>query len=175
MATMSTGGHKTSAIPRPADASRAATRPVARRDDTLLSDFTRPIDQSKRLVRGRGKRSIIALVAAVITAALVAALFVLPVKAWLRQQDDISAKQVELAALEQANAQLESEVNKLNTPEGIEEAAREEIGFVRRGEIRLTVLPSPAAPITMPSGWPYDTLAKVIAANGIPAATPTQP
>lgn len=162
MGPMSAGGHKTSAIPRPADASRAATRPTERRDDTMLSDFTRPIDQSKRLVRGRGKRGVIALVAAVITAALVAALFVLPVKAWLRQQDDIDRKSRELAALEQANAELADEVNHLNTPAGIEEAAREEIGYVRQGEIRLTVLESPNAPVTMPGGWPYDAVAGMV-------------
>ena len=176
MATMSAGGHKTSAIPRPADASRASTRPTERRDDTLLGDFTRPIDQSKRLVRGRGKRGVIALVAAVITAALGAALFVLPVKAWLRQQDDIDRKQRELAALEQANAELSDEVNQLNTPAGIEEAAREEIGYVRQGEIRLTVLESPNAPLTMPAGWPYDAVAGIVgvrSAEAVAAAAGT--
>ncbi len=163
---MSSGGHKTSAIPRPndatKDASRSSTAVLERRDDTLLGDFTRPIDQSKRLVRGRGKRSVIALIAAVITAALIAALFVLPVKAWLRQQDDIDRKQTEIAALDQANAELTDEVNRLDTPAGVEEAAREEIGYVRRGEIRITVLDSPAAPLTLPSGWPYDALAQVL-------------
>jgi cell division protein FtsL len=168
MGTMSSGGHKTSAIPRPKDATRGTTATLDRvgtdrADDTLLSDFTRPIPQEKQLVKGRGKRGIIALAALVITAALVAALFVLPVKAWLRQQDDIDQKQAELAALDQANADLADEVSKLNTPEGIEEAAREEIGYVQRGEIRLTVLPAPDAPITMPSGWPYDTLGQIIA------------
>ncbi len=163
---MSSGGHKTSAIPRPKDATKDATRGntavLDRRDDTLLGDFTRPIDQSKRLVRGRGKRSVIALIAAVITAALIAALFVLPVEAWLRQQDDIERKQSEIAALDQANAELNDEVNRLETPAGIEEAAREEIGYVRRGEIRITVLDSPEAPLTLPSGWPYDALAQVL-------------
>jgi cell division protein FtsL len=167
---MSSGGHKTSAIPRPKDATRDATRDarrgntavLERREDTLLGDFTRPIDVNKRLVRGRGKRTLIALIAAVITAALIAALFVLPVKAWLRQQSDIDRKQSEIAALDQANAELADEVNQLDTPAGIEEAAREEIGYVQRGEIRITMLPSPQAPLTMPSGWPYDTLAQVL-------------
>jgi cell division protein FtsB len=166
MVPMSSGGHKTSAIQRPKDPTRARTRPVDRHDDdSRFSDFTLPIPREKQLVRGRGKRSIIALAAVVITAALVAALFVLPVKAWLRQADDISAKQKELAALDDANAKLGNEVDRLNTPEGIAEAARQEIGYVRRGEIRLTMLPAPAAPLTMPSGWPYDTLAKVIDAR----------
>ena len=34
---------------------------------------------------------------------------------------------------------------------------------MQRGEIRLTVLPAPNAPITMPSGWPYDTMAQIVA------------
>ncbi len=167
---MSSGGHKTSAIPRPKDATRDATREsgrgttavLERRDDTLLSDFTRPIDVNKRLVRGRGKRTIITLIAAVITAALVAALFVLPVKAWLRQRDDIDRKKSEIAALDQANAELADEVSHLDTPEGIEEAARQEIGYVQRGEIRITMLPPPNAPLTLPSGWPYDTLSQML-------------
>jgi len=158
---MSSGGHKTSAIPRPKDSTRAADRPSS--DDTRFSDFTRPIPREKQLVRGRAKRGVIALAATVITAALVAALFVLPVKAWLRQQDDIERKQKELAALQQANAELTNEVSRLQTAEGIEEAAREEIGYVQRGEIRLTVLPAPNAPITMPGGWPYDAVAQIVA------------
>jgi len=60
----------------------------------------------------------------------------------------------------------------LQTPEGIEEAAREEIGYVQRGEIRLTMLPAPPAPITMPSGWPYDTLAQIVAVRATEASAP---
>jgi cell division protein FtsB len=175
---MSSGGHKTSAIPRPVDPTRSSTRTLERRDDTrgidsMLSDFTSPIAREKQLVKGRGKRTLITVAAAVITAALVAALFVLPVKAFLRQRSDISRKERELAALDQANAELAAQVNRLNTPEGVQEAAREEIGYVRRGEIRLTVLPAPAAPLTMPSGWPYDAISAVLAVrqHGIPPST----
>ena len=137
-----------------------------------MADFTRPIARETQLVKGRAKRGIIALAAMVITASLVAALFVLPVKAWLRQADDIAGKDKELTALDQANAELADEVSRLQTPEGIEEAAREEIGYVQRGEIRLTMLPAPAAPITMPSGWPYDTVAQIVAVRTTQAATP---
>jgi len=169
---MSSGGHKTSAIPRPKDATRSRPQPDPTADDSRFADFTRPIAPDKQLVQGRGKRSLIALGAVVITAALVAALFVLPVKAWLRQRDDIARKQTELGALEQANAELTDEVGRLKTPEGVEEAARQEIGYVQRGEIRLTVLPAPAAPVTMPGGWPYDAVARVVAVRAQTAATP---
>ncbi|MDO8392333.1 MAG: septum formation initiator family protein [Actinomycetota bacterium] len=154
-------GHKTSSIPRPSDATRAGQRNGGK-DSTRGGEFTRPIARDKQLVKGRGKRGVIWTAAMVITAALVAALFVLPVKAWLRQQDDIERKEQELAALDLANAELADEVAKLQTPAGIEEAAREEIGYVRRGEIRLTVLPAPQAPITMPDGWPYDAVAQIV-------------
>lgn len=131
-------------------------------DDTRGGEFTRPIAREKLLVRGRGKRLVVVAGFAVVGLALVVALLVLPVRAWMQQQDDIDAKQVELAALERANAQLTNEVNRLKTAEGIEEAAREEIGFVQRGERRLTVLPAPEAPVTLPTGWPYDTISQVM-------------
>ena len=182
---MSSGGHKTSAIPRPPldrrDPTRGSTRTLERDSrnatDSILSDFTSPISREKQLVKGRGKRTLITVAAAVITAALIVALFVLPVKAYMRQRTDIARKQRELAALDQANAELTAQVNRLNTPEGVEEAAREEIGYVRRGEIRLTVLPSPAAPIILPSGWPYDAISSVVAVHehGVPQAANTVP
>ncbi|HNJ97526.1 MAG TPA: septum formation initiator family protein [Ilumatobacteraceae bacterium] len=156
--TRNSSGHKTSSIPRPKD----PTRPRARVNDTRRGEFTRPIPRDKQLVQGRGKRGTIAVFAVVVSAALVAALFVLPIKAYMRQQDDMDRKQAEVAALQQLNADLAEEVARLQTPAGIEEAAREEIGYVQRGEMRLTVLPEPDAPITMPDGWPYDTVAAIV-------------
>ena len=217
---MSSGGHKTSAIPRPKAASRtrthgvkstakAGSRPPAKRqgnhspqsapgparsnrtatskatgrakaarpvdqrnDDSRFADFTRPIPVEKQLVRGGGKRRIIGIGAAVITAAFVAALFVLPVQAWLRQQNDLDHKDDQLAALQNANALLANEVQQLQTPEGIEQAAREEIGYVQQGEVRYTMLPPPEAPLTLPGGWPYDTIAKIVAVRSAAAAKP---
>ena len=215
---VSSGGHKTSAIPRPKAASRTrthgvkpkgatkstarstakpGTRPAAKRpgdksrkaaptkakskskapraveprnDDSRFADFTRPIPVEKQLVRGWGKRRIIGVGAGVITAAFIAALFVLPVQAWLRQQNDLDQKDDQLSALQDANAELANEVQQLQTPEGIEQAAREEIGYVQQGEIRYTILPPPEAPATMPAGWPYDTFAKIIAVRSAAAA-----
>ncbi len=210
---MSSGGHKTSAIPRPKAPSRTRThgakpsaassrkpaaKPTARpnsrpndkskltakanvrakakpsgttnrtandkgRDDSRFADFTRPISIEKQLVRGGGKRRLVGIGAAVITAAFIAALFVLPVQAWLRQQDDLDHKDAQLAALQDANAQLSNEVIQLQTPEGIEKAAREEIGYVQRGETRYTMLPTPTAPIALPGGWPYSTISQIVA------------
>ena len=97
---MPNGGHSTTTIARPKDATAARTRPVDRpEDDTLLGDFTRPIAKDKQLVRGRGKRLFVGLGALVVVAAIVAALFVLPVQAWLRQEDDIALRNLPLPEL----------------------------------------------------------------------------
>lgn len=214
---MSSGGHKTSAIPRPNAATRTrthgvkpgakpSTRPTAtasakpnnnaknksrskqptkrtptkgkaprttdRNDDSRFADFTRPIPIEKQLVRGGGKRRIIGIGAAVITAAFIAALFVLPVQAWLRQQDDLDQKEEQLTALQDANAELANEVLQLQTPEGIEQAAREEIGYVQQGEIRYTMMPAPEAPLSMPGGWPYSTISQIVAVRAVDSANP---
>ena len=166
-------GHKTTAIQRP----RASARALLERqpDDLLLAEFTRPIAKEKQLVKGRGKRLIFALVALVIAAALVASMFVLPVKSWLQQRHDLVKKQNELAVLSDANAKLAADVNRLQTPDGVKEAARQEVGYVGIGERRISVLATPDAPVALPTGWPYDAIAQIIAVRSAPpplAATP---
>lgn len=188
---MSSGGHKTSAIPRPKVPNRSRThgtpkgkprsssKPKGRapaatagRDDSRFADFTRPIPVERQLVRGGAKRRIIAIGAAVITAAFVAALFVLPVQAWLRQKDDLDRKDEQLAAIRNANTDLANEVLVLQTPDGIEQAAREEIGYVQQGEIRYTMLPAPPAPMTLPDGWPYNTITQIVAVRSASSTSP---
>lgn len=154
-------GHRTTCIQRPREATRARLdRDV---DASRFAEFTRPIAKEKRLVKGRGKRLLFALVAVVIAAALVASLFVLPVKSWLQQRDDLTRKRNELAVLNNANAQLAADVNRLQTPDGIKEAARQDVGFVVIGEQRISVLSTPNAPLTLPIGWPYDAIAQIVA------------
>jgi cell division protein FtsB len=159
-------GHKTTAIQRP----RASARALLERepDDSLFAEFTRPIAKEKQLVKGRGKRLIFALVALVIAAALVASMFVLPVKSWLQQRHDLAKKQNELAVLSDANAKLAADVNRLQTPDGAKEAARQEVGYVGIGERRISVLATPDAPASLPTGWPYDAIAQIIAVRSAP-------
>jgi cell division protein FtsB len=158
-------GHKTSAVPRPA-AARGQKRPDA--DHTRLSDFTRPIPEERRLVTRRLNRWVLAFAAFGIVGALLAALFVLPVQAWLQQEDTLTVKRSELEVLTNANAELAAEVNRLKTPEGAKEAARDELGLVEQGEIRISVLPGDSAPLTLPAGWPYDAVTQIIAVRAAP-------
>ena len=163
-------GHRTTCIQRPRDATRAALSGES--DSSRFAEFTRPIAKEKQLVKGRGKRLIFALVAVVIAAALIASLFVLPVKSWLQQRDDLARKQTQLAVLNNANAQLAADVGRLQTPDGVKEAARQEVGYVGIGEQRISVLTTPNAPLTLPTGWPYDAIAQIIAVRSTPVAAP---
>src|SRR4051794_41120073 len=88
-------GHRTSAIKRP----RSVTKATAHTDldGTRFGDLTRPIAQDRRLVKAPGYRLLIGVVAIVIVGALMAALFVLPVKSWFRQRDDLAERERELA------------------------------------------------------------------------------
>jgi len=173
-------GHRTTCIQRPRDATRASLSheidpsPDSSADSSRFAEFTRPIAKDKQLVKGRVKRLAFSLVAVVIAAALGASLFVLPIKSWRQQRTDLARKQNELAVLSNANAQLAADVNRLQTPDGIKEAARQEVGYVGVGEQRISVLSTPEAPLTLPTGWPYDAIAQIIAVRSNPpvAVTP---
>lgn len=162
-------GRRTGTSPPPPKGRSASS--VSTPGDTRFSDFTRPIPVDRQLVRGR-KRGLIWVGGLVIGAALMAAFFVFPIQAWMRQQDDIERRQQKLDVLVDANAQLSSEINRLRTPEGIKEAARTEIGYVESGEIRVAIQDQPNAPLTLPGGFPYDAIAQTIVVR---ASTPLVP
>lgn len=173
---MSTGGHKTSAISRPRSVRRvraADERAVEPdREHRLLGDLTSPIGVERRLVQRRTNRWLLALASLAVVGALAAALFVLPVKAWLRQRDELAEKRQELEVITNANEDLTAEVGRLDTPVGAAEAARDELGVVDEGEERISVLPGGAAPVALPAGWPYDAVTQIIAARAAIAAAP---
>ena len=160
---------RSGAVTRPMD---ATDLPTPKRRPTPPEPAPRPIPRSKQLARGRWKRLAVAAGATLIGAAIVAALFVLPVKAWFTQGDESVAKRHELDVINAQAAQLESEINRLNTDDGTREAARREIGYSVRGEQRVTVVPAPPAPLTLPNGWPYDAISQIIAVRTHGAVIP---
>lgn len=164
MAAVSDGGHRTSSIPRPhggAVQRRTATATTTRR----RSDFTHAIPREDQLVRRRPSRWILSMVAVLITVALGAAVFVLPVRAWMNQRDDLARYERQLTVLDGANAQLSAEVERLQTPEGVTEAARQELGYVVLGERRLVLTEIPPAPGVLPGGWTYGLVSAIVAAR----------
>jgi cell division protein FtsB len=111
---------------------------------------------------------------ALVLLALLAAMFVLPVQAWLRQRDEISVKQQQLAVLDGANAQLTDEIEHLQTTEGAKEAARDELGVVGLGEQRTSLLPADLTGVALPGGWPYDAITQVVAVRAATTAPPPE-
>ncbi|MEO6123651.1 MAG: septum formation initiator family protein [Ilumatobacteraceae bacterium] len=184
-------GHRTSTIPRPK--AREELTPVRGRGKTakksakptgddagkpikessrgdrtgsILMDFTTPIERTKQLVPQRRGRLVVALFSVIIALAIGAALFVLPIKSWFQQRDDLTVRTGELDTLTDANDQLQLEVERLQTDAGIREAARGEIDYVEKGEQRFTIVSASGAPITLPTGWPYNLVAQIVALRG---------
>jgi cell division protein FtsB len=143
-------GHRTSTIPRP-DGARDASGPVggARPDDT-------------RLIQRKRSRNVLAVVGLVITAALAAAVFVLPFQAWMNQRRELARSSANLAELEAANGRLEAQNAQLQTPEGIAEAARDDLGYQQANEEIVAALPPPDVPSYLPRGWPYELVTQIL-------------
>lgn len=86
----------------------------------------------------------------------------LPAKSWMGQRDEASGREAELETLREASAQIEKEIAWLQTPAGIESAARSELGFVMEGEKRKVLVGTSTAPTDLPSGWPYDLVTRIV-------------
>lgn len=187
-----TDGHRTSTIARPRNDVASDGKQLKKRSDGnpaqiampsekhsgLLSDFTTPIARENQLVPQRRGRLVLGVFATLIVLAIGAALFVLPIKSWMKQRDQLATRTGELATLNAANNQLQTEVDRLQTDGGVKEAAREEIDFVEKGEKRITVLPVGPAPTALPTGWPYDLVTQIVAirqAQAAAAATTATP
>ena len=160
-------GPRTSSIRRPRSASRI--KRAAPSKSPRRSDFTRPIPIEARIAQRPRSRLVLGTFGFLIVAAIAAALFVLPVKAWLTQRDELAERKAELAALELANTTLQRDVDRLNTTEGIEDAARDELGYVIPGEERVGIVDAAPLPTALPDGWPYDLVNRILAVRAAPA------
>lgn len=151
---------KTTSIPRPAGI-RASDEGRSR-----LGDFTRPIPVEKRISRRPRVAAFTGAFALCIIAAIAFAVFVLPISTWQDQSVDIEQRQHQLDELQRVNSELESETLRLETADGIREAAREDFGFVELGEERTSILPMPELPTDLPDGWPYNVVTEIFGARG---------
>ena len=88
--------------------------------------------------------------------------------AWFGQNDELAGLEHQLGQLESVNADLQVEVDRLQTDAGIMEAAREELGLIKWGERRETVTNLPALPTDLPDGWPYGPVKQIIALRTTP-------
>lgn len=159
----------TTKVARPATPPRASDRGRSR-----LGDITRPVVRDRRLAQRRRSTVLFALAAVGISGALAAALFVLPVRTYFDQDTQIARREAQLAEINAVVADLRSEVARLQTDDGVREAARAELGFVEAGEERQTVLDPTGVPTDLPEGWPYDLVENIVdlRRNPPPPSTP---
>ena len=150
----------TTSIPRPKEPPKASDEGRSR-----LGDFTRPIPVEKRILRKPKVALFGGVLILVVTGTIAAAVFILPLQTWFDQDDKIDQRQAQLDELQRVNGELAAEVDRLETEDGVREAAREEIGFVDTGEERSTYLPLPPLPSNLPDGWPYNVVSDIIAAR----------
>lgn len=120
-----------------------------------LGDLTRPIAREQRIAPNRRPAIVFGVVAVLVAGAIGAALFGLPVRTWFDQDDELRQLDNELSEVQAVNAELQNEVDRLMTDDGLIEAAREELGLIEAGEERQTVAGWPLLPTDFPDGWPY--------------------
>jgi hypothetical protein len=92
------------------------------------------------------------------------------VRTWFDQDRQLDGLEHELSELQTVNDDLEDEVGLLQTDDGIVGAAREELGHIRPGDNRETMLPLPPLPRDLPQGWPYSQVGQIIAIREAAAA-----
>jgi len=152
----------------PRSKTTAIKRPSLRASDegrSRLGDLTRPIPIDKRVSR-RPKVALIAgAFALLVIATIAAAVFILPIQTWMDQDDDLAQRQAQLDELRKVNGEQAAEVARLETEDGIREAAKQEIGYVEPGEDRYSLLPLPALPRDLPDGWPYNVVSQILDAR----------
>lgn len=163
-------GNKTSSIPRSPSRLRKAkkkgnargVRKTARSKIAAVSDLTRPTPRSERIVPKFLGRVALLVGFLVVVFSFGNSFLVLPLTSWFGQRTEIDSRQSELDTIKRATDELQTEVDRLKTTEGIQDAAREELGFVVAGEARQQIVGDAAAPIELPSGWPYDLVTQII-------------
>ena len=168
-------GNKTSSIPRSASRVRKASKKgaakTARSKLAAVSDLTRPTPRSERIVPKFLGRVALLVGFLVVVFSFGNSFLVLPLTSWFGQRTEIGSRQAELDTIKAATDELQTEVDRLKTPEGIQDAAREELGYVVAGEARQQIVGDATAPIDLPTGWPYDLVTQIISVKVNEAAT----
>jgi cell division protein FtsB len=122
--------------------------------------LTQRIAQNHRARRVAWLGSRLALGVVVVAAGT--SLFFFPLMDFVTQRSAIAQKSSEFNSLADANEQLQTEVNALQTPEGIRNAARAQLGYVLPGEQRLSLVPMPKLPTDLPATWPYTLVTDIL-------------
>ena len=141
----------------------------------VTSSLVRPTPIEQRFARNPLTRWIARLALATVVVAGGTSLFFFPLMDFVTQRSAIAEKNTEFSALADANEQLQTEVNALQTPEGIRNAARAQLGYVLPGEQRLSLVPMPKLPTDLPPTWPYTLITDILTVRNAATGTPSSP
>jgi len=141
----------------------------------ITSSLLRPTPVEQRFARSPLTRWIARLALATVVVAGGTSLFFFPLMDFVTQRSAIAERNSEFAALADANEQLQTEVNALQTPEGIRNAARAQLGYVLPGEQRLSLVPMPKLPTDLPTTWPYTLITDILTVRSATNGTPSSP
>jgi cell division protein FtsB len=141
---------------------RKPARPASDVGRSRLGDLTRPVAREQRITRNRRPAFLLGAIGLVVAVAIGAALFGLPVRTWFQQDQDLARLEAQLDELQDVNDELAQEVDLLQTPEGISQAARETLGYKQVNERQQTIVDLPDLPADLPDGWPYGAVEQII-------------
>ena len=132
---------------------------------SLTREFTRPVPRDVRLFQRSSTRMFFAAAMVALAGIVGLVLFAFPINDYFNQREAIAKRESEFVALEDANESLQNDIQRLQTPNGVREAARRELGYLMPGEKRLALLEEPAFPTTLPEAWPYSVVNSILAAR----------
>lgn len=142
---------RSSALDEPSGRSRALGRvdgPQGVRDG-------RGPSRAERRRRTRTRRRL--LTGGIALALFVGVLFgaVFPTRTYLVQRSAIRRSEAQLHEVRAEAASVQAKQDQLRTGSEIERRARADFGYVKPGEEAYNILPTPADPIGLPTGWPF--------------------
>ncbi len=135
---------------------------VKKRTQDITRSIARPTPADAHVGRKRSTKAVVKGGATLVALAAAVSLFVIPITDFLDQREVLAKKEAEFNSLADANEQLQNEVNDLSTPEGIRNAAREQLGYVLPGEQRLSFARTPELPTDLPAQWPYTMVSQIL-------------
>jgi hypothetical protein len=94
--------------------------------------------------------------------AIIVTLLVLPLRTWFTQRDLLREREAQYALFEDINDALQDEVDSLQTPTGLQQAIRSQLGYLLPNERRVPLLAQPDAPIDLPARWPHTLVAGIL-------------
>ncbi|TSA51445.1 MAG: hypothetical protein D4R44_07905 [Actinobacteria bacterium] len=121
-------------------------------------------------MRRRGVRAFAVPLTVLVVLALAMVLFVVPMRTWLNQRDVLSAKETQYTAYEGIIENMQDQVSYLQSPAGLRDAIRSQLGYLYPSERRVPMMDMPALSTMLPERWPYTIVSTMMFVKTLEAA-----